>query len=192
MEKIVYIDACIRGKNSRTRQIATPIINKLKEKYDLDTFVINDLDLEIIQEKAINRRMNGDISAEVIDWATRIKNASRIVISAPFWDMSIPSALKTFIELCSINNITFCINDKTCHGNCNSEKVLFITTRGMDIATRDPLDQATSYLEALSFLWGLGKVEVVAAQNLDFSSPAEIEMKIQNAISEGLQLALSF
>ena len=35
--KILYIDACIRDELSRTKKIATPIINKLKEKHEVET-----------------------------------------------------------------------------------------------------------------------------------------------------------
>jgi len=56
--------------------------------------------------------MNGDIDKEVMAWAESVRDADRIVISAPFWDMSIPAALKTFFELCSIFDVTFKSNAK--------------------------------------------------------------------------------
>ena len=74
-----------------------------------------------------------------------------------------PAVLQNFIELCSILDVTFRTNDKTCYGNCKAEKLLFITTRGMDIAAGDPLEQAAAYLKALSRLWGIGPMQVVAA-----------------------------
>ena len=49
-----------------------------------------------------------------------------------------------------------------------------------------------SYLHALSELWDLGTVLTVAAWNMDYSSPAEIEEKIDNATRFGLRLAASF
>ncbi len=192
MKKLVYIDACIRDEDSRTKRIASPIIKELKRKYDVITFVINDLNLSIIQKELINKRLNGDIPSYIISWAETIRDAERIVISAPFWDMSIPSSLKVFIELCSILNITFRSNSKTCYGNCKSEKLLYITTRGMDITTRDKLDQGTSYFEALSYLWGLGEVLVVSAQNMDYVSSIEIENKINKAIEDGLNICKEF
>lgn len=192
MQKLVYIDACIRDEASRTKRIAKPIIEDLKKRYQVITFTINDLKLDIVQKDLINKRLNGDIPAYIMQWANEIRTADRVVISAPFWDMSIPSALKVFIELCSILDVTFKTNDKTCYGNCQSEKLLFITTRGMDISTRDNLDQATSYLEALSWLWGLGPVTVISAQNMDYSSEEEIEKKIDFAIEEGLKISKTF
>ena len=132
------------------------------------------------------------IDATVMSWAETVRDADRIVIAAPFWDMSIPAALKNFIELCSILDVTFKTNDKTCYGNCKAEKLLFITTRGMDIPTGDVREQATSYLKALSWLWGIGPMQVVSAQNMDYVSDSEIEEKIQAAIEAGLLIAEKF
>ena len=192
MKKLLYIDACIRNSESRTKKIAAPIVEALKGIYDVQTLVLNELQLEVVQEDLIRRRIKGEIDFTVMSWAEMVRDADRIVIAAPFWDMSIPAALKVFIELCSIFDVTFKSDDKTCYGNCKAEKMLFITTRGMDIATGDELEQATSYLTALSRLWGIGPLQVVAAQNMDYVSEEEIEEKIQAAIAEGLEIAKTF
>ena len=192
MKKLLYIDACIRDDESRTKRIAEPIVKALEKKYDVQRFVLNDMDLEIVQRDLIRKRLNGMIDATVMSWAETVRDADRIVIAAPFWDMSIPAALKNFIELCSILDVTFKTNDKTCYGNCRAEKMLFITTRGMDIPTGDVREQATSYLKALSWLWGIGPMQVVAAQNMDYASDNEIEQKIRRAIDEGMCIAETF
>lgn len=192
MKKLLYIDACIRDDESRTKRIAEPIVKALEKKYDVQRFVLNDMDLEIVQRDLIRKRFNGMIDATVMSWAETVRDADRIVIAAPFWDMSIPAALKNFIELCSILDVTFKTNDKTCYGNCKAEKMLFITTRGMDIPTGDVREQATSYLKALSWLWGIGPLQVVSAQNMDYASADEIEQKIRRAIDEGMCIAETF
>ena len=192
MEKLLYIDACIRGNESRTRRIADPIVRILEEKYAIERFILNDMPLEIVQKDLIHKRLNGDIDPAVLTWAETVRDADRIVIAAPFWDMSIPAALKNFFELCSILDVTFKTNDRSCYGNCKAKKLLYITTRGMDIATGDPLEQATPYLKALSWLWGIGPLEVIAAQNMDYVSAEEIEKKIETAIQEGIACANSF
>lgn len=192
MKKLLYIDACIRDDESRTKRIADPIVKALEKKYDVQRFVLNDMDLEIVQRDLIGKRLNGMIDATVMSWAETVRDADRIVIAAPFWDMSIPAALKNFIELCSILDVTFKTNDKTCYGNCKAEKMLFITTRGMDIPTGDIREQATSYLKALSWLWGIGPLQVVSAQNMDYASADEIEQKIRRAIDEGMCIAETF
>jgi len=192
MKKLLYIDACIRGKDSRTKRIAGPIVEKLKERYDIETYVLNDMDLTIVKEELVTRRNNGDIDGQVLKWAETVRDADRIVVSAPFWDMSIPAALKNFFELCSIFDVTFKSDDKTCYGNCKAEKMLYITTRGMDIDTGNELEQATSYLKALSWLWGIGPLQTVSAQNMVYVSEDEINEKIDKAIKEGLEIAECF
>ncbi len=192
MKKLLYIDACIRDEQSRTKRIATPIVEALKQKYEVQTLVIHDLDLSIVKKALVTKRNNGDIDPQVMSWAESVRDADRIVIAAPFWDMSIPAALKNFLELCSIFDVTFKSDDKTCYGNCKAEKMLYITTRGMDIDTGDVLEQGSSYLKALSWLWGIGPLEVVSAQNMDYLSETEIEERISKAISEGLKIAEDF
>ena len=192
MKKLLYIDACIRDEMSRTKQIATPIVEALKQKYEVQTLVINDLDLSIVKKELITKRNNGVIDTQVMSWAESVRDADRIVIAAPFWDMSFPAALKNFLELCSIFDVTFKSDEKTCYGNCKAEKMLYITTRGMDISTGDVLEQGTPYLKAISWLWGIGPMQVVSAQNMDYISEKEIEERISKAISEGLRIAEEF
>ncbi len=192
MKQLLYIDACIRGEESRTKKIATPIMEELKKEYEVETLCLNDLNLSVVKEAELKKRLKGNISNEVLTWAYLVRDADRIVIATPFWDMSIPAALKTFFELVSIINVTFKSNDVTCYGNCKCEKLLFITTRGMNIKTGDKLDQATSYLEALSFLWGIKNVKVLARENFDYLPENIINQKIAEAIQEGLEICKDF
>lgn len=188
MKSLVYVDACMRAQESRTRRIAEPLIQKLSERYAVQKFDLNELPLEIVKEDLIHQRMSGQYDPQVLSWAKAIRDADRIVISAPFWDMSYPAALKNFLELCSIFDVTFKSDDKTCYGNCKAEKLLYITTRGMDISTGDPLEQATPHLKALSWLWGIGPMDVIATQNMDYITEKQVEEEVQKAIHMGLQL----
>lgn len=192
MKKLLFIDCCIKGDLSNTRKIALPLIEKLKDKYHLDILTINDLPLEVIDKDYIMRRENGYVPEHILKWANLIKECDRLVIAAPFWDMSFPSSLKLFIEHCSLFNVTFAVNESSCYGLCQCEKVLYITTRGMDIKTNDPLDGATPYINALSKLWGLGEVEVLACSNMDYVSQDEKEKKISDTIDIGLKLIEKF
>ena len=192
MKTLLYIDACVRDEESRTKRVAEPIMAELAKKYDVTKFVLNELPLDVVKKPLLAKRLTGDIPQEVMSWAEAVRDAARIVIAAPFWDMGIPAVLKTFFELCSIFDVTFKSDDKTCYGNCKAEKMLFITSRGMNISTGDEIEQATPYLKALSWLWGIGPLQVVAMQNMDYVSAEEIENKIATAIKEGLAIAEEF
>lgn len=192
MKKLLYIDACIRDENSRTKRIAQPVIEALGKKYDIETIVLNELELVPANKETTERKNNGEYSVRDFCLAKKVSEAERIVIAAPFWDMSFPAALKTFLEHCSIIDVTFKSDDKTCYGICRAEKLLYITTRGMNIKTGEVLEQATPYIKALAWLWGIGKVEVLARENFDYMSADEVDEQIDSAISEGIALAETF
>lgn len=191
MKNIIFIDACMRA-GSRTKRIAERIIEELSGRYRIETIRLGEADYPVVDNRILEERNNGTVPKAHAELAGRISAADRIVIAAPFWDMSFPSALKVFFENMSLFGITFDSNDKECYGLCKAEKVMYITTRGMDISTGDPLEQATPYIRALSHLWGWGELTVISAQNMDYSSPEEIEERISKAIGEGLEACKEF
>ena len=191
MKNLIYINACMRA-GSRTRRIATPIIEELRKRYKVETVDLTKNLYPVADNYTIEDRNQGIVPQEHASLAKRIAAADRIVIAAPFWDMSFPSALKVFFENMSLFGVTFDSNDKECYGLCKAEKVMYITTRGMDISTGDPLEQATPYIKALSHLWGWGELTVISAQNMDYSSPEEIEERVSMAIAEGLEVCKEF
>lgn len=191
MAKLVFIDATMR-EGSRTRRIARPLVDELGKRYDIETIRLDGAGFPAVDSQILHDRDSGIVPEEYAEMARRIAAADRIVIAAPFWDMSFPSELKVFIENMSLFHITFDSDDRHCYGLCKCEKILYITTRGMDIRTGDPLEQATPYFRALSYLWGLGELYVISAENMDYSSPDAIEGKISEAISRGLELCRDF
>lgn len=193
MSKLVFIDACIRQDESRTRRIAYPILSALSQRYEIVRYALPETDgIVPLDPKLYEERGQGDIPAWAVQAAKDIAEADRILIAAPFWDMSFPAVLKCFFEQTSLFGITFTDNGKTCVGLCKAPKVLYITTRGLDIPTGDPCEQATPYLKALGSLWNLGELTTIAARNMDYSSAEEIDKKISACISEGLELSRSW
>jgi FMN-dependent NADH-azoreductase len=191
MKRLFYIDSCLRS-GSKTKRIADALIYRLSDKYEVDTIRLSEYDFPVVKNDILNERSNGYVPEEYVQIARKIAAADRLVISAPFWDMSFPSALKVFLENMSLFNVTFASNEKECYGLCKAEKVLYITTRGMNIKTGDEMEQATPYIKAVSKLWGLGELHVIAAENMDYSTNEQIEEKIQNAIEEGEALCDNF
>ena len=188
MQKLVFIDACVRQSDSRTLRIAGPIVSALSKRYKVTRYDLPDMDIVPLNPGLFEERSVGEIPGWAMEAAQSIAAADRIVIAAPFWDMSFPAVLKCFFEQTSLFDVTFTDTGKTCQGLCKAPKVLYITTRGMDISTCDPREQATPYLKALGSLWNLGELTTIAAQNMDYSSDEEIESKITACIEDGLEL----
>ena len=189
MKKLVFIQACVRGADSRTLRIAEPVVETLSKRYTVTRFDLPDLQLAPLTPASYAERGAGQIPDWALTAARTIAETDRIVIAAPFWDMSFPAMLKVFIEHVSLFDVTFTDNGQTCKGLCKAPDVLYITTRGMDIPTGDPREQATPYLKALGTLWNLGGLTTLAVQNMDYSTPDAIEAKIADAVSQGLSLA---
>lgn len=98
MKSLVYIDACIRGAESRTRRIAEPLIEKLSERYEITHYDLNRLPLTIVQEDLIRERNSGKYSANSLAWAESIRDADRIVIAAQNFDYISQAEIDAEIE----------------------------------------------------------------------------------------------
>lgn len=193
MKKLVVINACVRQGESRTLRIAEPVISALSERYEVVRYDLPEMGgVHPLDPKLFLERGLGHIPEWAVQAARKIASADRILIAAPFWDMGFPAVLKCFFEQTSLFDITFTDNGRTCVGLCKAPKVLFITTRGMDIPTGDPREQATPYLRALGRLWNLGELTTISAWNMDYSSAEGIEAKISACIAEGVELAASW
>ena len=188
MKKLVVINACVRKADSRTLRIAEPIIEALAKRYNVTRYDLPDTEIVPLTPDLYSQRAEGVVPEWAKEAAQAIAKADAILIAAPFWDMSFPAVLKCFFEQTSLFDITFTDNGSSCVGLCRSPKVLYITTRGMDIRTGSPLEQATPYIKAIGTLWGLGELTTISARNMDYSSEAEIEAKIEACIKEGLAL----
>ena len=107
MKTLLFINACIRGGQSRTWRIAAPLIEKLRTRYHVETIDICALDWTAVGPDAFRDRGEGIFRHDVLNYARMTAAADRIVIAAPFWDMSFPAALKVFFEQISLPGYTF-------------------------------------------------------------------------------------
>mgnify|MGYP001241976447 FL=1 len=192
MKKLIVIDSCMRAE-SRTKQILDAAVAELSKRYEVEIIDVNSVGLPPLDKITyVDQRENGNIPPLAVELARKVATCDRLVVAAPFWDMSFPAILKSFFENISLYDITFMDDGTACRGLCKCEKVLFITTRGMDIKTGDPLEQGSSYLAALSFLWGLGEVITVAATNMDYLSPDDLALRIEAAKKEAVEICREF
>ena len=79
----------------------------LELDFELVFNILNDLVLEgrivkITNDELFEKRGQGVIPAWAVKAAKDIAHADRIIIAAPFWDMSFPAVLKCFFEQTSL------------------------------------------------------------------------------------------
>ena len=193
MKKLVYINACIRGEESRTGKLAAAMLEVLVERYEITEINICNMDLGCIIANEFNRRKLSGIPEDDLKYGNLITQADRIVVAAPFWDMSFPAVLKVFIEHMCAPGLTFKYNpDGSIHKICKAEKMLYITTRGGFTETGTPLEQGSSYLKAICWLWGIPDLETIAVTGTDVYSSDELEKKMAEAIEKGKNICKEF
>lgn len=74
---------------------------------------------------------NEDYSSPIFKYAKQFAAADTIVIAAPFWDLSFPADLKTYIENIYVTGIVsrYGIDGKPV-GMCKAEQLYYVTTAG--------------------------------------------------------------
>ena len=123
MDKLVVINSCMR-EDSRTKVILEAALEELASRYEIEIIDVNALALPPVTPEILKERTSGYVPQTTLSIAGKVASADRIVIAAPFWDMSFPSVLKAFLENLSLYNVTFTDDGTTCKGLCKCRKVL--------------------------------------------------------------------
>ena len=164
---ILYINACVR-KFSRTNELAQFALSKLDgniEEINLGCEKITPLYKEqlklrdsLIKDKNYNHPM--------FKYAKQFASADIILISAPYWDLSFPAILKTYIENINVNGITFSCSEKGYPVSlCKAKKLIYITTSGGPVIS-DAF--GFGYVKALAEnFYGINDINYIKAEGLD-------------------------
>ena len=102
----------------------------------------------------------------LLELAVEFAEAEQSVIAAPFWDLSFPAILKTYIEWINVPGVVSRHSEEVRPvGMCRAKSLYFVSTSGGPVA-----DDAFGfgYVEALAKnFWGIGDVRRFAATGLD-------------------------
>lgn len=171
MKKVLFVNCCIRRDNSRTLELARHFLEALdKDKYEVEELCLMDEPLEYFKDGFFEQRerllADKKFDHPRFRYAWQFKNADKIVIAAPFWDLSFPALLKVYIENLCVEGITFGCDETGCFGTCAADKLVYITTRGGSYIGSD-LEMGAKYIEAMCVFFGIDKFELVCADGID-------------------------
>ena len=177
MKELLFIDACIRGERSRTKRLAERFLDAFTSKQPDYTITRRELCAdrlvpqypEVLEERDALWNA-GRLDDPMFEPARQFAAADRIVIAAPFWDLSFPAILKIYLERISVTDITFGYNEQgDMVGLCRAEELLLITTRGGDFSGEDVnwMEMGTKHLKALCAMYGVPRFRCLAAEGLD-------------------------
>lgn len=201
METILFINACMRGRKiSRTYELADTFLQQYCSKnecqlqeIDLSVVKATPLDAESLARREALLALE-DFAAPELALALQFAAADKIVVAAPFWDLSFPAALKAYLENICVNKITFAYEgDGKIRGRCRAEKMMYITTRGGIFSgpAMQNYEMAIPYLKALSGFLGIKEFASLSAEGLDIIGQ-DAEKIIEIAREEAIIAAQSF
>lgn len=193
--KLLFVDCCIsqRGEDSRTRALAEAFLEAfrgLHPKAEVETVPPEALlGLKPFGPGLLNDRDAlagiGAFDAPVFDLARQFRAADQIVVAAPFWDLSFPAALRTYIEYVSANGLTYHYEADGCHGDCRADRLAYLTSGG-DFEREDSL--GVLYWRQLCAMFGIGRFDYVFAGGLDID-PAKTPELLDAACGLARRLA---
>ena len=173
------MDCCIsqRGENSRTAALAKAFLEGFRSTHpDAQVETVTPetlLNLRPFDVPALNEREAlasvGAWDAPVFELAWQFRRADRIVVAAPFWDLSYPAALRTYVEYISANGLTYHYEADGCHGDCRAERLVYLTSGG-DVERPESLGVA--YWKQLCTMFGIGRFAYLFAGGLDLDPAA--------------------
>ena len=177
---ILYINACVR-KESRTNELAQYTLSKLQgniEEINLDFEKISPLYKEQLELRDSLIKDKND-KHYMFKYAKQFATADIIIISAPYWDLSFPAILKTYIENVNINGITFSYSEKGYPVSlCKAKKLIYITTAGGPIISDE---FSFGYIKSLAEnFYGIKDIKYIKTEGLDIYG-ANIQKLLEKA-----------
>ena len=177
MARLLFVDACVRGERSRTLKLARRFLEAYRRANPEDEIVERDLMEERLEpqypEVLAERDAlweAGRLEEPMFAPARQFAAADKIVLAAPFWDLSYPAILKIYLERISVTNITFGYDESgRSVGLCRAEKLLFITTRGGDFSRPETswMESGAGHIRALCAMYGIPSFQLLCAEGLD-------------------------
>jgi len=149
MEKILFINACIRPE-SRTLELAGYLLSFLRgevEEVNLEQEKILPLNAQRLQYRQM-LLSNGRFDDPMLRYGRQFKQADTIVIAAPFYDFSFPSALKVYFEAIANVGLTFYYDENEQPQTlCRAKRVYYVSTAGSEFVQSFGFDYVKTMLD---------------------------------------------
>lgn len=186
---ILFINACVRAR-SRTKRLADALIGRLDGP--VTEIRLSEMRFPVMDEATLNRRdrllETGNLSDSLFGPARQFAAADRIVVAAPYWDLSFPAALKQYFEQINVPGLTFrYTEDGMPQGLCRAGQLFYVTTAGGSFV---PEEYGFGYVRALAQgFYGIQDVRLIRACGLDLdgADPERILLDAIRNLDDDLQ-----
>lgn len=172
--KLLFVNCCIsqRGGASRTKALADAFLAAFRASHpgaEVEEVTPEALlALKPFNAEMLNRRdalaAENAFDAPVYALARQFRAADAVAVAAPFWDLSYPAALRTYIEYISANGLTYHYDAAGCHGDCAAGHLVYLTSCG-DVEREDSV--GVIHWRQLAAMFGIPQFDYVFAGGLD-------------------------
>lgn len=169
--KILWVNACAH-EASRTLELSRAFIEKYGENNQVEIE-----EIRLFEEKNLDlfdwERVNGRLRLQklkqwenpMFDYARQWIEADRIIVSAPYWDLSFPAVLKVYMENIFVTGLSFYYDANGIpKGLSRADKLLYITTSGGPVKDKD---MGYEYISGCAKMLGIYETKRLAAEGLD-------------------------
>ena len=177
MKTILFVNSCLNQESSRTQRLADAVLDKMLEEAaaagesaQVEELSLVDAGIEGLSEETLALRSEKaaekDFSHELFAPARQFREADEVVIAAPYWDLSFPAMLKSYIEQLCVNGLTFSYSEEGIPvGHCLAKRLTYVTTAGGYLGE---YNMGYDYVAAVCKLYfGIGESRCISAEGLD-------------------------
>ena len=164
---ILFVNACVR-EGSRTLMLANRVLSHLDGT--VTEFNLEREGLRPLTRESLARReallAAGDRSDPMLAPARAFAAAEEIVLAAPYWDLSFPASVKTWIEHVNCVGLTFAYDaNARPYGLCRARRLFYVTTAGGAIL---PSNAGYAQVKELcGTFYGIPETVLFSAEGLD-------------------------
>ena len=188
MAKILFINACIRPE-SRTLELAKYLLSFLEggvEEVNLEKENIQPLNTQrlIRRQELLAKEAFDD---PMLRYGCQFKQADTIVIAAPFYDFSFPSALKVYFEAIANVGLTFYYDEnEEPQTLCRAKRVYYVSACGSEFVPAFGFEYVKTMFENF---YHIHEAHCFYADKLDLlnSDPDRIMSKAKEAIRANME-----
>ncbi len=186
--KILKVDSSTNGGDSVSRELTNMIVEKLKSDNPDADIVTRDLGTEPLAH--LNPITTGAIRMGEDDWTDDMKaaapaekaileeflSADVVVIGAPMYNFTIPSALKSWIDRLGVPRVTFRYSENGPEGLAGGRKIIVASARGGNYGDDSPMDFQEGLLETFFNFIGIDDITVIRAEGVGMPEGREKAM----------------
>jgi len=169
--KLLHLDTSALGTNSVTRELTAAVVARWQDAQADLTVEYRDLDANPLPHLTGSSLAKADPAQAEADEATlqQFLDADVVVIGAPFYNFSIPSTLKAWIDRVAVAGRTFRYTEAGPEGMAGGKKVVIVSGRGGQYGDTSPADFQEAYLRQVFGFIGVTDVEIVRAEGVAYS-----------------------